>query len=72
METYIVQGLPQIQDTVELDLDFAGRTERLPQLSGAIVSKTSGTNLMGREFFSYPIRFDKLGQEAKAVTQQLL
>jgi formate/nitrite transporter len=71
-EFYAAQGLPVVLDSVALDLNLDDGKLKLQNLVGTVVNSNTGKNLMGRDFFSYSIKFTTVNDEAGKAIRQFL
>jgi formate/nitrite transporter len=62
-EFYAAEGLPVVLDAVEFDLDANEGVLKLARLPGVIHNSAGGKNLMGRDFFTFTLKYGKLADE---------
>ena len=69
-ELNAADGLPVVLDDVGFDLETQGGKLSLAGLNGVIVDSVRGKNLMGRDYFTYTLKYQKLpGPARSAITR---
>jgi len=71
-EFYDAEGLPVVLDTIEFDLECQPRVFNIVRLPGFISDSVSGRNLMGRDFFTFSIKYGKLTEADKVSIKQFV